>query len=41
MSENKFEKQKKPIQVKYNALISNGTWKLVDSPFNQHIFTVK
>lgn len=41
MSEDKFEKQKKAIQVKYNALISNDTWKLVDSPFDQYILTAK
>lgn len=32
---------KKAMQVEYDALISNDTWKLVDRPSDQHVLTAK
>ena len=41
MSVGEIDEWKKTMQVKYDALISNGTWKLVDRLSNQHYLTGK
>ena len=41
MNGGEVEEWKKAMQVEYDALISNGTWKLVDRPSDQHVLTAK
>ena len=37
----KAAKWKKAMQREYDALIANGTWKLVERPADQHVLTAK
>ena len=39
MSGEEADRWKKAMQVEYDAFISNGTWKLVDLPSDQHVLT--
>ena len=41
MSGGEVEEWKKAMQVEYDALISNGIWKLVDRPLDQHVLTAE
>lgn len=41
MQSNKANKWKEAMQREYDALIANGTQKLVERPANQHILTAK
>ena len=41
LSGGEADEWKKAMQVEYDALILNGTWRLVDRPSDQHILTDK
>ena len=41
MRSSEASKWKEAIQTEYNALIANGTWKLVERPTDQYVLTAK
>lgn len=41
MRSSEASKWKEAMQTEYDALIANGTWKLVERPTDQHVLTAK